>query len=154
MCLFGFATRGFAQDKIGLILNVNLCEIITNPIPYQNKIVRIKATYRWGFELSELFCSDCWNKDNGSIHVRFDDAAVEKNSRSRFLKVITDGGNDKTLKVAFIGRFYNTNPNRIVFPQFRLEVIEVEKAIVLSKYAPAPSNLEPSIRKQTYCEIK
>lgn len=38
---------------------VTLCELLRNPNEYNGKVVTVRATLRFGFEWSQLYCLDC-----------------------------------------------------------------------------------------------
>jgi len=38
---------------------VTFCDLVRNPDKYNGKEVIVRATYRYGFEWSELYCLDC-----------------------------------------------------------------------------------------------
>ena len=41
---------------------VTFCDLLRSPDKYNGKEVRVRATYRYGFEWSELYCLDCLDK--------------------------------------------------------------------------------------------
>ena len=148
-----YAKQIFAQEKFKNISTVNLCDLIENSAEYQNKVIRIKATYRYGYHYSELFCSDCWTRDKGRIYVFFDEAWQE-NSKPDLINILTNKGDEKTINVTFIGLFADPNPSdkRTAPFQFKFTLIKVEKAEVLTEDSPAPPNLKKKIKKKTFCK--
>ncbi|KXJ98263.1 MAG: hypothetical protein UZ17_ACD001002792 [Acidobacteria bacterium OLB17] len=141
-----------AQEKFLDAPTVKLCELIQNPSPYQDKIIRIKATYRNQFEVSELFCSDCWNRDKGRIWVSFDESWEENTSR-RIRKVLVYKDDAKTVNVTFVGKFFDPSPGdpRTGPYQFKFTLYRAEVAKVVYEWAPAPPNLPDDVKTQTSC---
>ena len=41
---------------------VSFCDLVRNPEKYSGQEVTVRATYRYGFEWSELYCLDCVEK--------------------------------------------------------------------------------------------
>ena len=55
---------------------LNFCDLLRNPQQHSGQEVRIRATYRYGFEWSELYCLSC--RDKGKAWLEFaglDDAS-------------------------------------------------------------------------------
>jgi hypothetical protein len=48
---------------------VPFCDVLRNPEKYKGKVVRVRATYRSGFEWSYLYCLDC--RDRGRVWLDF-----------------------------------------------------------------------------------
>ena len=54
---------------------VTFCDLLRNPEKYNGKQVTVRATYRYGFEWSELYCLDCLDKGKTWLeHVALDKA--------------------------------------------------------------------------------
>lgn len=47
------------------------CDLLRNPQQHNGQEVRIRATYRYGFEWSQLYCLDC--RDKGKAWLEFAD---------------------------------------------------------------------------------
>src|SRR4051812_7831273 len=54
------------------VLNVAYCELLRDPAAYNGKIVRVRATYRYGFEWSQFYCTDC--SEGRTTWVDFDES--------------------------------------------------------------------------------
>lgn len=63
---------GYSQNA------VTFCDLVRNPDKYNGQEVRVRATYRYGFEWQELYCLDCKDKGKAWLEVPFDldDAAI------------------------------------------------------------------------------
>lgn len=49
--------------------SLTFCDLVRNPQQHNGKEVTIRATYRYGFEWSELYCLDC--RDKGKTWLEF-----------------------------------------------------------------------------------
>jgi hypothetical protein len=140
------------QNKTDEIPTVNICFLIKNAADYQNKTIRVKATYRYGLEWSELFCSDCWDPYH-RIYIDFNDEAFDKKSKSIFKRKINKISG--TINVTFVGQFINSKTNsnpENPYKAFKLVVYTVERAKILTNQSPVPIYLEESIKSQTFCK--
>lgn len=55
---------------------VSFCDLVRNPEKYNGQEIRVRATYRYGFEWSELYCLDCLDKGKAWLApVAIDEAA-------------------------------------------------------------------------------
>ena len=43
---------------------VKFCDLLRNHAPYNGKEVTVRASYRYGFEWSYLYCLDCPDQDH------------------------------------------------------------------------------------------
>lgn len=145
--------RSIAQSKTTNIESVNLCDLIKNPTIYSDKTIRIKATYRYGAEWSELYCSNCWNGRNGRIWVDFD-KSFEENTNSKVAKNLEDAGEiGRTVNVDFIGRLVSSDKKNghMSAYQFKFIAFKAVKARIIANESPIPTELETQIKKQTFC---
>ncbi|HEX8566203.1 MAG TPA: hypothetical protein VF648_11080 [Pyrinomonadaceae bacterium] len=144
-----------AQDQKAFanlnVIDVSFCDLTQKPESYRDKIVRIKATYSFGFENSRLFCSDCLDENN-SVWVDFED---ELCSNSKKIKDNKRYGVGRTLNVTFVGKYeYGGGYGNFgVFPA-RLLVSCMEEKKELVNYSLAPSKLPQKVLSQTYCDKK
>lgn len=86
----------FSQEAI----TVKLCELISDSNKYHNERVVVQGSFRFAFELQEIFCLKCWN-DN-KIWVDFNDDADE--SGFKLLKKLPGMG---IANVTFEGIFHS-----------------------------------------------
>ncbi len=146
------------------VIDVSFCDLTQKPERfYRDKIVRIKATYSFGFENSRLFCSDCLDENN-PVWVDFEDKLC---SNSKKIKDNKRYGVGRTLNVTFVGKYeYGGSFGHFgVFPaHFLVSCVEKKKKLV--NYRLAPSKLpekvlskylrqkdEVSLRRAKTCRI-
>lgn len=83
-------------------MTVPYCELIRNPSAYDGKKVRIAATYRSGYEWSELYDPDCFDFEKRTW-VEFENLNAE--SRRVLEDLRTERSEGRTLSVIFTGTF-------------------------------------------------
>jgi len=133
------------------IINVNFCDLLRNPAEYKDKIVRIKATYRVGFEWTELYCSDCLN--NGRTWVGFDNLTIEKTEKNLAKELEQRKTYEgRTANVIFIGK-HKTGKNFGHLGEYQnlFEVESVEGGKVIYNDSPVPQYLPEEVKAKTYC---
>ena len=131
------------------IPTITFCEMIQRPEAYDNKTVRVKAIYRFGFEWSELYSIDCWSRENRTW-VDFDES-FESNSDSKLTKKV-EGNGDKgrTVAVVFVGKFHGSGGGygHLSIYKYKFQVNRVEKADIILNDSPVPTALpEKAIRR-------
>jgi hypothetical protein len=42
--------------------SISFCDLIRTPEKYAGKLVKVRATYKYGFEWQQLYCLDCLDK--------------------------------------------------------------------------------------------
>lgn len=144
----------FSQSSDPEIVGVDLCDLIREPDRYDGKKIRVVATYRYGFEWSEIYCSSCWHRDEGRIWVDFDDAFEDTTSKRirRLLKSNSESG--RTLLMTAVGRF-SKSPSRYNHENeytFAFVVEKVEKATKIFDGSPVPSALDEKEMKLADCK--
>ena len=66
---------------------ITFCDLLKEPYKYNRQEIRVRATYRYGFEWSELYCLDCLEKGK----VWLDTGALDTASE-RSLSKLPDAG--------------------------------------------------------------
>jgi hypothetical protein len=127
------------------IVDANLCDLLDNPTKFQNSMIRVKATYRFGFEWSELYCSDCNGK--GIVWVNFEEEY--ENSKKKYRKKLKWTERGKTVNVVFVGKFEKGRFGHMGGYPYQISVERVEKADVI--YNDSPVNLPATIKAKTFC---
>lgn len=57
----------------------NFCDLLRQPEKYNGKVVKVRATYRYAFESSQLYCLDCSDKGKAWLNIPTDlDDLTEK----------------------------------------------------------------------------
>lgn len=137
--LLGFmTTQSLAQNADSArAVDVSLCELIKNPQKYDRKIVRVRGIYRSSFELSELFCPECYQKDRRIwIASRaLSEKCLKSKERRRLDKA-------RTLVVVFVGEFQSSERTygHSNGYRFQIDLMCVEESRVLSKDKPLLPN--------------
>jgi hypothetical protein len=112
---------------------LTLCDLIRNPEKYNGKEVTIRATYRYGFEWSELYCLNCLGQ--GKAWLAMPTALQETSARS--LKRMPKGAGivNVTVQGVFIsGRtFGHSNAYR-----YKIEPSKISDVVVLQKGMKSP----------------
>jgi hypothetical protein len=58
------------------------CDLLRNPDKYDGQLVKVRATFRYGFEWQQLYCLDCLDKGKAWLHLPIDlDDKSEKASK-------------------------------------------------------------------------
>lgn len=84
---------------------VNYCNLVDTPDKFNQREIILSATYRYGFEQSELYCLGC--EDSGSTWVEFDES-FKKSTKSKYRKMVRKNGfRGRTVNVEAIGIFYS-----------------------------------------------
>ena len=121
------------------ILTINYCELRRTPELFAEKIIRVRAIYSMGFELSALYEPTCM--DRRSVEARHE-TWVDINlinqpcATTKVAKILRtfyeQGGGD--LEVTFIGKFHGLNANgygHLSGSRFQIDVDCVEEASLL-----------------------
>lgn len=135
------------------IINVIFCDLMKNPTVYSDKLTSIKATYRYGFEWSELYCSDCL--DRGRIWLDVTDSFSEDSKKKYRKKLKSNGFAGKTVNVTFVGKVYSGGRyGHMGAYEYKFIAQRVEFAEVILKDSPVYPVLPDEIKAKTYCQKK
>lgn len=88
ICLLVIVSAGF-QPEIAAE-NVNFCGLLNNPNAYSGKLIRVRAIYAYGFEVSELRPPECCAK-GAHIWVEFG-SEMDRASKRRLHQAPKDMG--------------------------------------------------------------
>lgn len=150
LCVFAQQSKSNSNEQI---VEVNFCDLLKNPDAYKDKTVRVKATYRYGFEWSELYCSDC--QSQGNVWVDFDDAFQENSKKKYRNKLKENGDGGRTVNVVFTGKFLvGGHYGHMSGYSYGFTVERVESAEVIYKLSPISNALPAEIKAKTYCQKK
>jgi hypothetical protein len=135
---FCFSLRISAQESsYKNIPTVDYCEIIENPKLYNQKIVKIFAEHRSGFEFSALGGQNC--EKYGQIWTKWEKYESCGNEKTARLLVNRNKGIESNyLEGVFVGKFFVKEEGKSGFGHmnanpFKLSVSCVESAILLPK---------------------
>jgi hypothetical protein len=59
---FALISLMFLSAAIHAQTSVKLCDLLRNPEKYRDQQVKVRATFRYGFEWQQLYCLDCLDK--------------------------------------------------------------------------------------------
>lgn len=65
-------------DAIHSQAPVTFCDLLRNPEKYNRQEIRVRATFRYGVEWSELYCLDCLDKGKAWLDIVALDEASER----------------------------------------------------------------------------
>lgn len=72
-------SKASSEHADATVISASYCELVSNPGLYDGKEVTVRATYKYGYEWSYLYCLSCMNKGQTWLDVPTDlDAASEK----------------------------------------------------------------------------
>jgi hypothetical protein len=125
---------------------VKYCDLIKHPEEYDGKQVMIEASYRYMFEVQELFCLSCRERGKTWLEFGFD---VDEKSH----KALKKGPNNQgTLNGTFFGTFHSSGGR---FGDggysFKLDLKYVYKVEVISKEGWDPKKLS-NIKLEKLCQ--
>jgi hypothetical protein len=120
--------------------HVTFCDLIRNPAKYNGKAVTIRATYRYGFEWSDLYCLDC--RDQGKAWLDMP-VALEDTSARSLKKMPKAGIVNLTVQGVFVsgGTFGHSNGYR-----YKIEPSKISDVVVLQKGLKSPEE-EKSVER-------
>lgn len=132
-------------------LNVAYCDLLRAPASYDGKLVRVRATYRYGFEWSEFYCTDCSEK--GRTWVDYDES-YESCTKSKFRKKLEGNGEiGRTVNVVAVGKFYGSGGGYGHMNAYRYKFLVhcVERAEVILNDSPVPAAMPNKALQRTRC---
>lgn len=130
---------------------VAYCDLIHNPEHYKEKLVRVSAVYRYGYEWSELYCLECTTE--GKTWIDFDESFSSSTKDSIRKKLGDNGFNGRTVLVTMVGKFdAGGGYGHMGAYRFRLLVNRVEKADVLLNDSPSPNALPKKVLGRIHCQ--
>lgn len=135
----------------GDVITVDYCDLLRKPELYDQKVVRIQAIYRYGYEWSELYCPDCLTE--GRTWVDFDELS-ETCTKSEVAKKIDDNGfKGRTASVLIVGKFYGSGSGygHMNAYQFKFLASCVEQAKVILNDSPIPNAMPKKLLNQATC---
>lgn len=121
------------------------CDLVRSPEKYNGKEVTVRATYRYGFEWSELYCLDCL--DQGKAWLDMPTALEDTLAKS--LKKMPKGAGivNLTVQGVFVsgGTFGHSNAYR-----YKIEPTKISDVAVLQKGMKSPEE-EKNVEKRCAC---
>lgn len=140
LLFFLFAGTSAQALSSTAIIDTTFCELVERPEKYDGKIVRVKAIYRSSFELSEVYCPECYDSRK-RVWAEFTEMS-DRCLKSKETKRLKKGS---TLLVVFVGEFQaaESNYGHSNAYRFQLDVKCIGSSKILSKSKPLlPSELK------------
>ncbi len=128
-------------------MKVDYCELIKNPTAYDGRKVRVEATYRFGYEWSELYCASCFDLAKRTW-VGFDNLDETCSDKKLLKKLRKESPRGRTLSVVFAGTFDSSKTGYGHSNDFKflLNVSCIEKAKVLFEDSRLPTKSRQSVK--------
>jgi hypothetical protein len=102
-CLMQLPAKSPSSPFIKDVPTVAYCELMQHPELYDQKTIRTKAIYRYGYEWSQLYCPNCLTL--GDTWVDFEES-IKLCTKSTVSKKIGDNGfRGRTVEVLIVGKF-------------------------------------------------
>jgi hypothetical protein len=128
--------RGFTWIIVFLVLTggshpqspTTFCDLLRNPEKYNGKEVIVRATYRYGFEWSQLYCLDCLDQGKAwlDMTVSFEDTSARSLKRMpKYAGIV-----NLTVQGVFVtgGTYGHLNGYR-----YKIEPYKISDVVVLQK---------------------
>jgi hypothetical protein len=143
LIIFGQDVKGQQTRKM---VSISYCDLLNNPELYDGKEVTVRATYRYGFEWSEIFCIKC--RASGKTWLEVGD--VTQKSKKILKKLPKDDG---TVNAAFTGTFQSSKgPFGDGGYRFRFLLKEISETEVVTKSGADPEKLPEGLRRKLCAE--
>jgi hypothetical protein len=123
-----------AQQHGSAIQEVSYCDLIKSPLSFSGKQIRVRAIYKYGFEIQRLDPPVCCPERGTEIWVETE-GNLEGNSRKLFRKFPKGMG---LALATFVGTFESGGPYGDGGYPFKLTVDQIEKLEATAK--PSPSH--------------
>jgi hypothetical protein len=134
---------GLVCDLQGQV-TLKFCDLLNNPQKYIGKQVTVRATHRYGFEWSQLYCIDCL--DRGKAWLDFSEE-LDKSSERALKRIPKAGIVNLTVTGVFSGpgEYGHMGGYR-----YRFVANKVESVAVISK-GMKPPEVESAAEKRWAC---
>lgn len=131
------------------VTDVVLCDLLKHPEKYDQKHVRVKGIFRSVFEVSELYCPDCYD-ENKRVWIeptKIDDECLKSKQTRRLRK-------GETFLVVFVGKFhaFQRSYGHLNAYKFQIDVKCVEESKVLSKKEPVLPKDLVNLKSKPACQ--
>ena len=127
---------------------VTFCDLVRNPEKYSGKEVTIRATYRFGFEWSYLYCLGCADQGRAWLEFPSDYDDLDKTSQRALKRLPKDAGiADITVRGVFVGP---GSYGHLGGYRYKFIIREVRNTVVLIKGMRAP-DVEKNAEQKSAC---
>lgn len=123
------------------IQEVDFCDLLANPLAYDNKVVRTTAIFSYGGEDSvDLYCPECFARGTARP---FFSRSFESCTKPKAVEALSRQKHSSgTVKVVLIGTFYKER---------QLQIECLEQAAYISKEYHLPDRLSAKTLRQISC---
>lgn len=140
----GNQSAGKSSDEI---IDVNFCDLIKTPEKYEQKQVRVKAIYRYGFEFSQMYSLKCLTRTDVRVEAR----EAKCTNAGRVDEMDATGYDEgRTVGVVVVGRL--SGPERDTYhPSGAGYLFTVDcfvRAEMLDRAGYIPASLTPEQRRK------
>ena len=87
------------------IPTVSYCDLVRNPSAYADKLIRVHATWVYGFEITALYDAACLDRDNRAWFETVDEDQLCPTSKKNFRKLKKEGF--AKADVTVVGKLYS-----------------------------------------------
>jgi hypothetical protein len=137
------------------IQTVDYCELIHNPQKYDQKTVRVRAIYRYGYEWSELYCPNYIDQNRRTwVNPKSLDESCIKAKVANQLKDSSFKG--RTLRVVMVGKFHGSGGSygHLNAYQFQFDARCIEEAKTLLKDSRLPTSMSKKLLDKISSQAK
>lgn len=141
----GLCSSGFGVQKANRADPplVPFCSLVANPQAYEGKEVKVRASYRYGFEWQEIFCQPCRNVGKTWLELNEDREPYYKAALKKFPK------HQGTVNAIFTGTFHSSKgAYGDGGYRFQFIVTAISDPEVVSKRGWDPANLPENSRRK------
>ena len=150
-CLMPLSARVSGPSFTSDVPTVAYCDLIRNPKRYDDKLIRIRAIYRYGYEWSQFYCPGCLSE--GETWVDFE-KSFKSCARSVVSKRIGDNGfKGRTVELLVVGKFYGSDVGYGHMNAYRFKFVVrcVEEAKIILNDSPLPMALPKKLLNRPRC---
>lgn len=133
-------------DRVQPQSSLTFCDLLRNPEKFNGQQVTIRATWRYGFEWSELYCLDCLDRGKAWLERSF--SSLDDSSMRRLKRVPKGAG---IVNLTIRGTFH-AGDSYGHMNGYRYEIVadSVSNLVVLSKGAKSRDK-EEKIERRCAC---
>ena len=113
----------FLVGGVGPQPRITFCDLVRNPDKYNGQEVTVRATHRFGFEWSQLYCLDCLDKGKAWLET----SGLDEASEREFRKLPSAGIVNLTVQGVFVsgGTYGHQNGYRYQISATRISDVRV-----------------------------
>jgi hypothetical protein len=150
LLILTFTFASYTQNLKPLkVIDTGFCELLRSPEDFDQKKIRLRALYRYGFEWSEIYCLDCSEKGDVWLEIGAD---FERLTKRNLRKKVNWSEKGRTVDVIAIGTFYSHGGyGHLGGYRYKLVVDYFESADVILKDSPVV--LPDKLKHRANCSL-